>query len=134
MSSHALGSRHVPGQRRRTRRPRKRATPASRLAKGSLRGGAAAGSINWDRFGRVVLVVVLFAVLASYLNPVIGFVHAWQDSKTSKERLLELQQESAALHRQAAAESTDAVIIREARRLGMVRTGERAFVVHGLPD
>lgn len=82
----------------------------------------------------MVLVIVLFAVLASYLNPVIGFVHAWQEAKTSKERLLELQQQNADLHREAAADSTDAVIVREARRLGMVRTGERAFVVRNLPD
>lgn len=90
--------------------------------------------VNWDRFGRVVLVIVLFAVLASYLNPLIGFVHAWQDSKSSKQQLLELQQENVDLHRQAAADSSDAVIVREARRLGMVRTGERAFVVRGLPS
>jgi cell division protein FtsB len=84
--------------------------------------------------GRVVLVIVLFAVMASYLNPVIGFVHAWQDSKSSKQQLLDLQRENAELHREATADSTDAVIVREARRLGMVRTGERAFVVRNLPS
>ncbi len=81
-----------------------------------------------------MLTLVIFAVLASYLNPAIGFYHAWQDSKTSKQRLLELQGENAALQRQAAEDSTDAVMVREGRRLGMVRTGERAFVVRNLPD
>jgi cell division protein FtsB len=84
--------------------------------------------------GRVVLVLVIFAVLASYLRPVAGLVEAWQDSKSSQERLAELQVENAQLKREAAADSTDAVIVREARRLGYVRTGERAFVVDGLPS
>ena len=88
------------------------------------------GGINWDRFGRVALVIVLFAVMASYLNPVVNFIHAWSDSKSTKQHLVELRQENLQLQRQAATDSSDAVLVREARRLGMVRPGERAYVVH----
>jgi cell division protein FtsB len=90
--------------------------------------------MNWERFGRVVLVLVLFAVLASYLRPVTGLLHAWQDSKSSQQTLVDLQAENAQLQREVAADSTDAVIVREARRLGYIRTGERPFVVDGLPS
>jgi cell division protein FtsB len=90
--------------------------------------------INWDRLGRVVLVVVLFAVMASYLNPVVNFVDAWRDSKATKQELYELAKEHEELQKQAAEESTDAVLVREARRLGMVRPGERAYAVHNLPE
>jgi cell division protein FtsB len=89
--------------------------------------------INWDRFGRVALVIVLFAILVSYLNPVVNFVHAWRDSKTTKEHLAELRQENVDLQRQAADDSSDAVLVREARRLGMVRPGERAWTIKNLP-
>ena len=106
--------------------PRRRPVSRSRA-----RGGS---QINWERFGRVILVIVLFAVLASYLRPVTGLLHAWQDSKSSKETLTQLQDENAQLQREAAADSTNAVLIREARKLGYVRTGERAFVVDGLPS
>jgi hypothetical protein len=90
--------------------------------------------VNWERVGRVALVLVLFAVLASYLRPVTGLVGSWQDSKASEERLAQLQREHAQLQRESAADSTDAVIVREARRLGFVRTGERPFVVDRLPS
>jgi cell division protein FtsB len=88
---------------------------------------------NWDRFGRVVLVLVLLAVLASYLNPIVNFVHAWKDSKTTKAKLVDLAKENAGLRAKAAEDSTDAVLVREARKLGLVRPGERAYVVHRLP-
>jgi cell division protein FtsB len=94
---------------------------------------ARTGGINWDRFGRVALVIVLFAVLVSYLNPVVNFIHAWSDSKSTKEHLVELRQENLQLQHQAATDSSDAVLVREARRLGMVRPGERAWAIKHLP-
>lgn len=91
------------------------------------------GGVNWDRFGRVVLTVVLFAILASYLNPVVNFIHAWRDSKSTKQHLVELRQENLQLERQAATDSSDAVLLREARKLGMVRPGEHAYSIRNLP-
>jgi cell division protein FtsB len=102
-----------------TRRPVRRA---------SRRGG-----VNWDRFGRVVLVIVLFAIFASYLNPVVNLLHAWNGSKQTKVHLEELRQENLQLQRQAATDSSDAVLLREARKLGMVRPGEKAYVIRNLP-
>jgi cell division protein FtsB len=64
---------------------------------------------------------------------VVNFVHAWRDSKSSKQTLTELAREHADLQARAADESSDAVMVREARKLGMVRPGERAYVIHKLP-
>jgi cell division protein FtsB len=89
--------------------------------------------INWDRLGRVALVIVLFAVAFSYLNPAVNLFHAWQDSKSAKQHLIELRQENQQLQSQAATDSSDAVLVREARRLGMIRPGERAWTVKNLP-
>lgn len=90
--------------------------------------------VRWDRVGRIVLTVVLFGVLVSYLNPLVNLVDAWRDSKAGEERLTELQREQASLEQQVEEASSPLTVEREARRLGMVRPGERSYVVHGLGD
>jgi cell division protein FtsB len=73
-------------------------------------------------------------VLVSYLNPLVNLVDAWRDSKAGEERLVELQREQASLEQQVDEASSPLTVEREARRLGMVRPGERSYVVHGLGD
>jgi cell division protein FtsB len=82
----------------------------------------------------VALVLVLFGVLVSYLNPVVNLVDAWHDSKAGEERLAELHRENAELQEQVRDASDPLTQEREARRLGMVRPGEHAYVVRGLGD
>jgi cell division protein FtsB len=89
--------------------------------------------IHWDRLGRVVLVFVLFAVLASYLNPLVNFFHTWQDARSGKTALVKLRAENTSLRSQARALSNPAVLVRVARDQGMVRPGEQSYVIHGLP-
>ena len=47
--------------------------------------GRPASRIHWDKLGRVVLVLVLFAILFSYINPVVNFVDAWRGSHAQRE-------------------------------------------------
>ena len=88
--------------------------------------------IRWDRVGRIALVLVLFGVMVSYLNPLVNLVQAWQGSKTGEAELAKLKQEKVALQGQLRDVSSPATLEREARRLGMVKPGEHAYVVHGL--
>jgi cell division protein FtsB len=88
--------------------------------------------IRWDRLGRIVLVLVLFFVLVSYLNPVVNLLQAWQGSKSSEAQLAQLKRERVDLIRQLREVSSPAALEREARRLGMVKPGEHAYIVHGL--
>jgi cell division protein FtsB len=88
--------------------------------------------IRWDRVGRVALVLVLFGVMVSYLNPMVNLLQAWQGSKASEQQLAQLKEERAALTRELREVSKPATLEREARKLGMVRPGEHAYVVHGL--
>jgi cell division protein FtsB len=104
------------------RQPRRR--PARR------RGGS---RVDWDRFGRVVLVIVLFLVLLSYLDPLLGLFHTWRDSRSEQQRLVELKRENAELKRRSAGLDDPRVLEEEARRQGMVRVGERSYVISGLP-
>jgi cell division protein FtsB len=88
--------------------------------------------IRWDRVGRVALVLVLFGVMVSYLNPMVNLLQAWQGSKASEQQLAQLKEERAALTRELREVSIPATLEREARKLGMVRPGEHAYVVHGV--
>jgi cell division protein FtsB len=82
----------------------------------------------------VALVLVLFGVLVSYLNPVVNLLEAWQGSKASEHQLSELKQQKVELQQQLRDVSSPATLEREARKLGMVRPGEHAYVVKGLPS
>jgi cell division protein FtsB len=88
--------------------------------------------IRWDRLGRIVLVLVLFLVLVSYLNPLVNLLQAWQGSKSSDAQLAQLKQERVELSHRLREVSSPAALEREARRLGMVQPGEHAYIVHGL--
>jgi cell division protein FtsB len=88
--------------------------------------------IRWDRVGRIALVLVLFGVMVSYLNPLVNLLEAWQGSKASEQQLTQLQRERDGLRSQLREVSSPATLEREARKLGMVRPGEHAYVVHGL--
>jgi cell division protein FtsB len=96
------------------------------------RGGRRGSRIHWDKLGRVVLVLVIFAILVSYINPVVNFVDAWSDSRTERSSLAEVRGENAKLRQRL--ESLDApdAAERSARRLGMVAEGEQPYVIRGL--
>ena len=77
----------------------------------------------------MLLVLVLAAILASYIGPLLSLVGAWQDRRSAAAELATLRHENASLRARAnALEGPDAAD-RAARRLGMVAPGERAFVI-----
>jgi cell division protein FtsB len=113
------------------RRPA-RARPSYRLAPRRSSRGRPRSRIDWDRLGRITLVLVLFVILVLYVNPISNFLDAWQESKAEQERLADLRAENERLHRQAASLDDPETAVRQARRIGMVAPGERPYVVHGL--
>jgi cell division protein FtsB len=77
----------------------------------------------------VALVLVLFAILASYVGPSLDFLDAWRGSRDERAQLQELSREHSRLvAREAALKSPDAASVK-ARRMGMIASGERAYVV-----
>src|SRR4029453_7962893 len=90
--------------------------------------------VRWDRIGRIALVLVLFGVMVSYLNPLVNLLEAWQGSKSSEAQLAQLKREKVELAHRLREVSNPATLEREARGLGMVKPGEHAYVVHGLGD
>jgi cell division protein FtsB len=72
--------------------------------------------------------------MVSYLNPLVSLFQAWQGSKASEAQLTQLEQQKSELSHELKDASSPVTLQREARRLGMVKPGEHAYVVHGLGD
>jgi cell division protein FtsB len=89
--------------------------------------------IRWDRVGRIALLATLVIILGLYISPA---RHWLQQSRTAGEQKRELESltvQNVALKKRVRALKNPAALEREARRLGMVRQGERPYVVEGLP-
>ena len=92
-----------------------------------------ASTVRWDRVGRVALLLLLGVVLLLYVNPAINYLQTWQAANAKRGEVDRLQAENKRLLARRAALRQPATLEREARRLGMVRPGERAYVIKGLP-
>ena len=85
--------------------------------------------MDWERLGRISLVLILFVILVLYINPVVNFVDAWRDSRSESAQLAELKQENQELRNRAQTlEHSDAAEL-GARELGMVSPDERSVVI-----
>ena len=92
-----------------------------------------AARIRWDRVGRVALLLVLVGVVALYVNPLRTYLSTWQEKGHRQAELTQLERENATLRARQRELRDPRALEREARRLGMVKPGERAYVVEGLP-
>jgi cell division protein FtsB len=90
---------------------------------------AGAGGIRWDRVGRVALVAMLFVIVLLYVAPIRNWIQQSGTAKHQQQRLDQLKQENARLEGRLNYLKRPDSIDREARRLGMVKRGERAYVV-----
>ncbi|HVV90734.1 MAG TPA: hypothetical protein VHB53_09590 [Solirubrobacterales bacterium] len=109
------------------RRPPKR-RPAARRP-GARRSPS---RIKWDRVGRIALVLVLFAVAYSYLNPAIDLFKTYRSTTAAKAEFHELLRENKRLHEAVQTADEPAVVEGAARRQGMIAEGDTPFVLRGL--
>jgi cell division protein FtsB len=94
---------------------------------------AARPNIRWDRVGRVFLLGVLFVILLMYVSPLTRWVTQTNTAKQDTAELQQLQDANNSLKaRLKSLQSPQALELR-ARKLGMVKQGERAFVMEDLP-
>jgi cell division protein FtsB len=89
--------------------------------------------IRWDRVSRVALLVVLLGMLFLYVGPARSYWSTVQEAKHRRAEVSRLKHENTKLRARRDALRNPAALEREARRLGMVRPGERAYVVKHLP-
>jgi cell division protein FtsB len=85
--------------------------------------------VDWERLGRIALVLVLFAILVLYINPVVNFLDAWRDSRAESAQLADLKGENRELRERATTLAEPDAAERGARNLGMVEPEERSVVI-----
>jgi cell division protein FtsB len=112
--------------------PRRDAAPR-RAPRGVPAPRSRASGIRWDRVGRVGLLVVLVMILGLYVGPARSYFATRSQAAQKGAAVQELKRENARLKARTKALRDPGELEREARRMGMVRPGERAYVVKGLP-
>jgi cell division protein FtsB len=89
--------------------------------------------IRWDRLGRIALLATLVVILFSYASPARQWIKQSGTAGRQKQELSELNGEKRNLKKRLRALRDPGALEREARRLGMVRAGERSYVIQNLP-
>jgi cell division protein FtsB len=87
--------------------------------------------IRWDRLGRWALIGVFAFVLILYVGPAARWVSTYRQAKEKRAEVASLQAENRSLRNQHAALQGASSLERQARRLGMVRAGEKLYVISG---
>jgi cell division protein FtsB len=89
--------------------------------------------IRWDRLGRVALLGTLVMIVFAYASPARQWIKQSGTAGHQKQVLGELGGENRTLKNRVRALRDPGALEREARRLGMVRVGERSYVIENLP-
>jgi hypothetical protein len=90
------------------------------------------GSSRSARALRILALAVIAAVAVAYVQPLRAYRHAEDAVGLRKAEIQRLERANAALERRLSVAGTDEFIVREARKLGLVRPGERLFIVKGV--
>ena len=89
--------------------------------------------IRWDRLGRWALLLVLGLVIYLYIGPTRTWLSTWSEARQKREEVAALRAQNERLRSRRDELRRASALEREARRLGMVKAGERAYIVEGLP-
>jgi cell division protein FtsB len=101
-------------------------------ASATARRSAPPARIRWDRLGRYALLAVLLAILLAYIAPINHWLRQSETARHERAELQELKAEHARLKGRVQELKRPAALEREARKLGMVKRGERAYVIPNL--
>jgi cell division protein FtsB len=81
----------------------------------------------------MVLLLVLVGIVSLYIGPLHSYWSTRHESQAKRNDVQRLQRENVRLRERRAALRSKGTLEKEARRLGMVRPGERPYSVSGLP-
>jgi cell division protein FtsB len=87
--------------------------------------------IHWHRVGRVALLVVLGAIVLLYIGPVTHWIQQRNTAEHTRQDLQQLQAEHERLEHRLRQLDGPGAIERQARSMGMVKSGERSYVIEG---
>ena len=89
----------------------------------------AAGRIRWDRVGRWALICVFAFVLYLYVGPARTWVTTYAEAKRKRAEVEQVRADHARLRERKRQLERRGAVELEARRLGMVKAGEKLYVV-----
>jgi cell division protein FtsB len=89
--------------------------------------------IRWDRVGRVALITTLGVIMLLYVSPALHWLEQSRTAGEQRNELSELTGKNRELKRRLRELRSPGALERQARRLGMVRIGERSYVIENLP-
>ena len=87
--------------------------------------------INWPRVGRVARLIVLGVIVLLYIRPVTHWIQQRSTASHSRADLRQLQAEHDRLRRRLDTLRGPRALERQARSMGMVKPGERSYVIEG---
>ena len=88
--------------------------------------------IRWDRLGRWALIGVFALVLYLYIGPAVNWVTTYRQAEAKRAEVAALHAENRRLLAEERKLRLPTALEAEARRLGLVKAGEKAFVIEGL--
>ncbi len=112
----------APRRNARNQRPRPRRVPSR----------ATAIRFRWDRAGRIGLLITVAVVAGLYVQHTLQFLSTRSQAQTQLAVVQRLARENRSLLAQQKTLNDPATIQRTARALGMVKAGERPYVITGL--
>jgi hypothetical protein len=89
----------------------------------------AAPRIRWDRVGRWALIGVFAFVLYLYIGPARTWVTTYGEAKRKRDEVAEVRAQNERLRARKAELQREGAVELEARRLGMVKAGEKLYVI-----
>ena len=105
------------------RRPQRRIQPAPAPHRVRRSG------IRWERVGRLALLGLLCAIVLLYIPPVAHWFQQSQTAARERAQVRSLVRERVRLRAQLRAMTGPGALERQARRLGMVKPGERPYII-----
>src|SRR5881227_2422600 len=103
-------------------------SPRPRVAPRNGRASLGTG-IRWERVGRVALLGVLCVIVLLYIPPVTHWIQQSGTAARGHGQVRELERQRAELRARLRSLTGPGALEREARRMGMVKPGERPYVV-----
>jgi cell division protein FtsB len=89
--------------------------------------------VRWDRVGRAALLCVLVGIVGLYVGPARSYWTTRGEAKAKSAEVSRLEHEHARLQARRKALTQPATLEHEARKLGYVMPGEKAYVIEDLP-
>lgn len=90
--------------------------------------------VRWERVGRFGLLFVFTIVIGLYVQHTLSYLGTRSIAGQQQATVSRLARQNAALLRQEKSLNDPSTIVSEARKLGMVRPGERPYVITGKPS